>query len=490
MSNSPPPNGSDILDGWKNIAEYLGKSVRTAQRWRQEFGMPVHRLGGREGENVYAFRTELDSWRRQASGLNGFTAASAEPEERAEPAARTGGSPRAPATVRARLLWGAASALLLLAAAGFLARNLVDWTRPPRSHPAPGRSVSDPRPARWIVIGNEFRFYNSAGEALWSYVPGPDLEHGPYVGHRDPDNIPLADEWEVGAGATQPVVKFVDIDGDNSTEVLLVAHGRGLSNPSVVHCVDQSGRQRWTFTPGDTMVFGGESFGTPVNVPFLSVAPDDGGGASIWFPAEHRTWFPTLVYRLGPSGEVVARYGSNGRLTRIRFAEAGGRRLVLLAGVNNERRMASLAVFETARFGGAAPAETAKYRCDNCGPGGPDHYLLFPPTDLSALVGAMPSIGEIAALRSGEFVVSVRQHAVVLPGDDTPSQALTNYRIDPQLRAFGAEFFDQFATVHDHYAAAGRLNHRFDAAREQAQLWPVLRWNGSAYDRIEGPERK
>jgi hypothetical protein len=101
----------------------------------------------------------------------------------------------------------------------------------------------------------------------------------------------------------------------------------------------------------------------------------------------------------------------------------------------------------------------------------------------------MPSIGEIAALRSGEFVVSVRQHAVVLPGDDTPSQALTNYRLDPQLRVFGAEFLDQFATVHDHYAAAGRLNHRFDAAREQGQSWPVLRWNGSGYDRLERPER-
>jgi hypothetical protein len=28
-----------------------------------------------------------------------------------------------------------------------------------------------------------------------------------------------------------------------------------------------------------------------------------------------------------------------------------------------------------------------------------------------------------------------------------------------------------------------------DRARDAAAAWPVLRWNGTGYDRIEGPEQ-
>src|SRR5438445_13794999 len=45
------------LQGWQEIAEFLGLPVATAQRW-QRSGMPVHR-GGRY---VYANPEELNSW--------------------------------------------------------------------------------------------------------------------------------------------------------------------------------------------------------------------------------------------------------------------------------------------------------------------------------------------------------------------------------------------------------------------------------------------
>jgi hypothetical protein len=32
------------LDSWKEIASYLGRGVRTVQRWECEEGLPVHRL--------------------------------------------------------------------------------------------------------------------------------------------------------------------------------------------------------------------------------------------------------------------------------------------------------------------------------------------------------------------------------------------------------------------------------------------------------------
>ena len=46
----------DRLNGWKEIAGFLGKGVRTVQRWERELGLPVHRLGREGGEIVFAFR--------------------------------------------------------------------------------------------------------------------------------------------------------------------------------------------------------------------------------------------------------------------------------------------------------------------------------------------------------------------------------------------------------------------------------------------------
>jgi adenylate cyclase len=53
----------DVLDSWKEIAEYLGRDVRTVIRWEQTRGLPVHRLPGGRKSAVYARRSELETWR-------------------------------------------------------------------------------------------------------------------------------------------------------------------------------------------------------------------------------------------------------------------------------------------------------------------------------------------------------------------------------------------------------------------------------------------
>lgn len=53
---------SDYLAGWKEIAEYLGRGVRTVQRWEGEFGMPVLRPAGRSRGAVMARREDIDQW--------------------------------------------------------------------------------------------------------------------------------------------------------------------------------------------------------------------------------------------------------------------------------------------------------------------------------------------------------------------------------------------------------------------------------------------
>jgi hypothetical protein len=51
-----------ILNGWKEISGHIECSVRTAQRWEAQLGMPVHRPAAKESGVVVAFSDELETW--------------------------------------------------------------------------------------------------------------------------------------------------------------------------------------------------------------------------------------------------------------------------------------------------------------------------------------------------------------------------------------------------------------------------------------------
>jgi len=52
----------EILSGWKEIANYLRKGVRTVQRYEREQGLPIHRPNGKSTGSVIATKAELDGW--------------------------------------------------------------------------------------------------------------------------------------------------------------------------------------------------------------------------------------------------------------------------------------------------------------------------------------------------------------------------------------------------------------------------------------------
>lgn len=53
---------TDRLNSWKEIAEYIGRNVRTVIRWEQEGGLPVHRIPVGHRRAVFAYRHEIDCW--------------------------------------------------------------------------------------------------------------------------------------------------------------------------------------------------------------------------------------------------------------------------------------------------------------------------------------------------------------------------------------------------------------------------------------------
>lgn len=61
------------LNSWKEIAEYVGRNVRTVIRWEHEGGLPIHRVPVGHRRAVFAYRHEIDHWLQ-----NGFKMADGE----------------------------------------------------------------------------------------------------------------------------------------------------------------------------------------------------------------------------------------------------------------------------------------------------------------------------------------------------------------------------------------------------------------------------
>jgi hypothetical protein len=55
-------NMASVLTCWKEISSYVGKGVRTIQRWESEFGFPIRRSKPGTKSFVLAIPAEIDAW--------------------------------------------------------------------------------------------------------------------------------------------------------------------------------------------------------------------------------------------------------------------------------------------------------------------------------------------------------------------------------------------------------------------------------------------
>ena len=135
----------DRLDGWKAIANHLGRDIRTVQRWERSEKLPVHRHEHLKQASAYAYRSELDRWLREQSA--------AEKDQTPPPM----GSPRFPLA-----RWSVVAGVSVLGTAlllALLARNAGVSVR----------DTADPLAYQGLAQGQALygaRRYNEAVEAL------------------------------------------------------------------------------------------------------------------------------------------------------------------------------------------------------------------------------------------------------------------------------------------------------------------------------------
>jgi hypothetical protein len=65
--NGKNAGNREVFSGWKDIANYLGKGVRTVERYERTLKLPIRRPAGKYRGSVIAIKTELDLWVLSAS---------------------------------------------------------------------------------------------------------------------------------------------------------------------------------------------------------------------------------------------------------------------------------------------------------------------------------------------------------------------------------------------------------------------------------------
>ena len=400
---SPPSNTE--LSSWKEIAAQLGVSVKTAQLWERDRGLPVRRLPGGRGR-VWTDIAELDSWKRSSS-----IKFSACPET---------------SLIRGnRDLWRLGGVILALMATVLLAA----W------------ALHEPDPSLVAADVQGLRAFNARGSELWRYTSPSALIVERYA---EPEQRGLS--W------------LGDLNADGSPEVLFSPQTHNFGE-RVLLCLDHRGREQWRFSPGRTVrTMSGEEFPPPYGVSsVLVLPPGPDGHRRILVVSIHSVYFPAQIALLDDRGRLLREYWHSGHLHRAVLHQFRGRTIALLAGISNATHEGTLIALDPETMGGASKEQDDRFQLGE-GPAGQEVVRhLFPRTCISRAFDAMNQAWHIFATND-DVIVSVREQDVPLNHPEIL------YHFTKELAFRNAGPSSLFASLHERLRRNGTLDHPLSGA--------------------------
>lgn len=384
MGDSHDARGA--LTTWKEIAEYLGVSVRAAQSWEADLGLPVHRMPGAR-RRVWSTQAELDEWKRNGAW------------EQARD--------RVAANAKAHPRWLVWSAGALILAAGLL---LIFWF---------ARTAG--KPVDIVVEDRTLSAVDSAGRRVWSSTlpraPAADI-------YRD----------ERRGYATR---LFADVDGDGRDELLFVLWPRNDDSDrrNILFCFRPNGDEAWRYYAGHPIV---TVDGATILPPFHDTAiqvlrkPRADGGRIVLLSHHPFSWAQQVAV-LTKDGRQVAEYWHPGWLKSLALADidGDGTEEIIMGGVNNaygeKGYSATLVVLRAERVGGQGMVPPGDVRqIQDLGTGQEAAVLLF------------PNVADPAYLFDACWVTGLmagnRQISVVTARQTSQDFIRVHYQLDSHLR--------------------------------------------------------
>lgn len=430
------------LNSWKEIADYVGKDVRTAMRWAKSDGLPVRRVAGGRGRSVFAFTGEIDIW------LEGDTIGRLEQSAGAQDEARDRRGPAEPGPVRrVRMLVPVTLAALAAGVAGF----------------AISSGTPDARDAGLRVTATDVMVSVADGGGDPRRIYGFDADVPPIL---------------TGARA-----RLHDADADGVRDVLVgvstyVDHTHRAPRSGELINLTTGGDVRWRFRFDDVITFRDERFDGPWAMSDWGVGPAS-SPARIAVAAHHHTWWASMAAVLDHHGRRVSTFVNPGWIESLLWID--GHR-VGAAGFNNARNAAMMAVIDADRPESAAPgSDGTPYACVSCPAAPPLYYATFPRSELNIVTA-----GRFNRARLSREQDRIIVRTVEIAGDQLAATAL--YEFDQDLRLRSARYDEVYWMSHARLEREGRLTHTRAACPERDGPRAIEVWSGTGW-RTVAPQR-
>ena len=419
------------LDSWKEIAEYLGRDVRTAMRWAKSHGLPVRRVAGGKGRSVFAFTHEIDGW-----------LAGQPPESASAPAAAIVAIEDAPPAPPRRqwIPWAAATgAVVTIGAAAAFA----------------------------LLAGREAPSGALRVSATKEHVTLSSADGTRRVVHTfDPSH-------EIVFSGTPAGISDVDADGRSDVLVGVAYYDdrtqRRLRSGELLNLAPD-GRLQWRFAFDDRLRFGETTFAGPWTITDWQVGPA-ASPARIAVATHDAVWWASMAAVIDHEGRRVSTFVNPGWIESLLWLD---RDQLAAAGFNNARDAAMLAVIDTTRVLAQAPgAAGTPYQCAGCPSDAPLLYATFPRSELNVLTSSRFNRAQVAWLGDRLQVTTIE-----VPGD--PLAATAIYEFDRDLRLVAARYDDLYWSTHRRLELEGRLGHTRAACPDRGGPPAISIWREGA----------
>lgn len=404
----------DELTSWKEIAGFLGVSIKTAQLWERDRSLPVHRLPGQRSV-VRALPEELIAWREQSIT--------------APPAAdlTTAPTPRRFSYLLIALLAVSTAAIVLFVVVRYRPRN----------------------PATIRFQNNSMIVADAHGSDLWQ-TTYPSLESrssSPYLTGR--------------------YYQIVDLDNDGSTEVLFSQQPvESMSPERALWCYNADGSVRWKFQPGRQVRTSSQSLPPPFRILTIAVGPlAPNGPTKIVVSSLQVPWWANQIAVLDTNGKLEREYWHSGALFSLELGDANsdGFSEIYAGGINNARREATLIVLDPRSMKGASLENDPAFQLLDFPPPVEQARLFFPRS--CAAYGQPYNAVRHITIASNSVTAETWEHPY---GPEAPT---IFYYFDQNLNFLRSAVSDLFRSTHEQLHASAKVDHAL-TGKEISSLRP------------------
>jgi len=432
----------------------------------------VHRVPGGERQAVFAYHAEIDAWLLKNETLDGGAANSITAPSAGAPSDSDSSISRysvinqdpaaglshatgqdSPAgwwwkpifTLRRITLAG-----LLLATLAIVAFGLVFMSR------SPSRRLD-----KVAFSGNSVQAWSPTGNLLWTYSFGQTLYE---EDKSDPARIQIPG---LGEGGKKQVIVMAPF----------YIPGQPTSSSDALFALSSSGDLRWRRDFNQTFRFGKNAYGPPWCFgPFgAALVTGDDSDASIWTAANSAFWSPSDLVKLDSDGHLLAEFVNWGHIHVLHHYRSPSGSFILAGGISNECNCAMLAILREDQPSGSSPSMASPgFRCENCPPGQPYRYLLFPRSEVAAATDF--TYNQVRGILSSEegirLVVKEARN-----GRDDLGADWDMYELSPGFvpRTFAVS--DHMLVLHRQLETEGKLKHSIERCPELHQPRSVKVWS-------------